>query len=682
MKKLLFVSLFTLLNILSAWAYDFEVDGIYYNIILGTSTEVEVIFGTDRYFGMVVIPATVVHGDETYNVTAIGGNAFASCSGLTSVTIPEGVTSIGYAAFVHCSSLTSLMIPSSVALIEDAAFKGCSSLTSVYYGGSISQWCSKRWGYHHGYVFDRDYDLYINNEKVVDLVIPNSVDIIEPYAFQYCGSLTSVVIPNSVTAIGDDAFGGCSSLTSVVIPNSVTAIGYSAFEGCSGLTSVTIPNSVTTIRSSAFDGCSGLTSLTLPESVTTIEYFAFAGCSGLTSLVLPESVLHIEYAAFFACSGLTSVTIPGGITSIGNGAFERCTGLPSVTIPEGVDSIGAYAFYGCSSLATVSIPESVTYIGEKAFDSTAIGSPLHNTTVFAKMPEDYSGGYTIPDGIQTIADGAFSGCSGLNFLAVIPESVIAIGAQAFYGCSGLKSVTLPVSLDTIGKYAFAFCDSLMSVISLAAKPPYCVNDDSEGDATFSVHGQTFSVYGTLYVPRGSKAAYQAAPVWRDFDKIEEIETTGTCLVTVRVNDESMGRVEGGGEYASGEQIILEAIPGEGYHFVKWDDGNTDNPRPLAVISDITLTATFAKNETEPSEPTDPSDPTDPTANESALTAAPIAYVQGRTAYLADGLGEVEAFTATGQRVYRGTDRTITLPRPGIYVLRVVADGRRCKVIVK
>ncbi|MDE7104075.1 MAG: chitobiase/beta-hexosaminidase C-terminal domain-containing protein, partial [Bacteroidales bacterium] len=90
-------------------------------------------------------------------------------------------------------------------------------------------------------------------------------------------------------------------------------------------------------------------------------------------------------------------------------------------------------------------------------------------------------------------------------------------------------------------------------------------------------------------------------------------------------------------------------------------------------------ASFTLN-TKPGDPSDPLTP--PTANESALTAAPIAYVQGRTAYLADGLGEVEAFTATGQRVYRGTARTITLPRPGIYVLRVVADGRRCKVVVK
>ncbi len=75
-------------------------------------------------------------------------------------------------------------------------------------------------------------------------------------------------------------------------------------------------------------------------------------------------------------------------------------------------------------------------------------------------------------------------------------------------------------------------------------------------------------------------------------------------------------------------------------------------------------------------------PIDTTANESALSAAPFAYVQGRTAYLADGLGEVEAFTVTGQCVYRGFDHTIELLRPGVYVLCVVSDGRCCKVVVR
>ncbi|MDE5735528.1 MAG: hypothetical protein K2H65_00410, partial [Bacteroidales bacterium] len=84
----------------------------------------------------------------------------------------------------------------------------------------------------------------------------------------------------------------------------------------------------------------------------------------------------------------------------------------------------------------------------------------------------------------------------------------------------------------------------------------------------------------------------------------------------------------------------------------------------------------------PDDPDDPDNPDDPSANESALAAAPFAYVQGHTVYLTDGLGEVEAFTAVGQRVYRGRERAITLPRTGIYVLRVVADGRRCKIIVR
>ncbi|MDE6514717.1 MAG: hypothetical protein K2L03_01600, partial [Bacteroidales bacterium] len=84
----------------------------------------------------------------------------------------------------------------------------------------------------------------------------------------------------------------------------------------------------------------------------------------------------------------------------------------------------------------------------------------------------------------------------------------------------------------------------------------------------------------------------------------------------------------------------------------------------------------------PSDPGSPGTPSDPTANEQASAAAPFAYVQGRTVYLCDGLGEVEAFTAMGQRVYKGFDRAFTLPHIGIYVVRVTADGRRCKIIVR
>jgi hypothetical protein len=141
--------------------------------------------------GAITIPSSL----GGYPVTSIGDGAFFSCSGLTSVMIPNSVTSIGEGAFFSCSGITSVTIPNSVTSIERGAFMGCSGLTSV--------------------------------------MIPNSVTSIGGGAFWNCSGLTSVMIPNSVTSIGGGAFFSCSGLTSVMIPNSVTSIGEEAFKGCS-----------------------------------------------------------------------------------------------------------------------------------------------------------------------------------------------------------------------------------------------------------------------------------------------------------------------------------------------------------------------------------------------------------------------------------------------------------------
>ena len=125
----------------------------------------------------------------------------------------QGATTIGNAVFASCSSLTSITIPDSVTIIGGSAFNGCRSLTSVMIGSSITS--------------------------------------IGGSAFASCSSLTSITIPNKVISISNDAFNGCRSLTSVTIGNSVTNIGSSAFAGCSSLTSITIPDSVTSIAYSA-----------------------------------------------------------------------------------------------------------------------------------------------------------------------------------------------------------------------------------------------------------------------------------------------------------------------------------------------------------------------------------------------------------------------------------------------
>ena len=319
-----------------AFAHDIEVDGIYYNFISTSDLTVKVTYKgssygyySNEYMGSVVIPSTVTYNNRTLKVTSIGDYAFADCSSLTEVTIPNSVTNIGDYAFSDCSSLTSVTIGNSVTSIGNYAFLGCSSLTSV--------------------------------------TIPNSVTSIGDFAFSSCYRLTSVTISNSVTSIGYSAFSNCSKLTSVIIPNSVTSIGERAFSGCSSLTNVTIPNSVTSIGEDAFGSCTSLTSVTIPNSVTRISNYTFSGCTSLTSITISNSVTSIGTSAFYKCSGLTSITIPNSVTSIGQNAFGSCTSLTSIIIPNSVTSIGESTFSNCSGLKSATIGSGVEHIKNKAF---------------------------------------------------------------------------------------------------------------------------------------------------------------------------------------------------------------------------------------------------------------------------------------------------------------------------
>ena len=365
-------------------------------------------------------------------VKKIGEYAFQKCTGLTSVTIPDGVESIGDYAFQGCTGLTSITIPDGVEIIGDYAFSGCSGLKSVTIG--------------------------------------NSVKSIGKYAFNECSGFNSVTIPNSVMSIGDYGFYNCKNLSSVTIENPNTHKGNNAFTGtpwndqtevydyviykgtvvCGHVLteprSIVLREGTTEIANGAFEDCGRINSITIPGSVKTIGQSAFSGCKYLTSIIIPEGVEIIGDYAFSNCTGLNTISIPNSVTSIGDGAFNSCTGLTSIIIPKSVTKIGNSVFSWCSGLTSIKVDSENTYYDSRD-NCNAIIETVSNTFLRGCMNS------VIPNSVTCIGNHAFSGYTNLTSI-IIPNSVTNIGSNVFSGCSNLTSVTIPNSVTYVGKDAF------------------------------------------------------------------------------------------------------------------------------------------------------------------------------------------------------------------------------------
>lgn len=225
----------------------------------------------------------------------------------------------------------------------------------------------------------------------------------------------------------------------------------------------TVPNSVIEIADRAFSDCTGLTAIEIPNSVIEIGSEAFSHCAGLTSVEIPDSVTKIRISTFKGCTALTAIEIPNSVTEIGDRAFNGCSALASVEIPNSITEIGGWAFSGCESLTSIEIPDSVTKIGMWAFsDCSALNVPLFNANVFAFMPTNYEGTYSILPGVKAIASCAFYGCTGLTFVK-IPNSITEIGYKVFEGCSSLTAIEFPQTITSIGECALSDCTSMISV---------------------------------------------------------------------------------------------------------------------------------------------------------------------------------------------------------------------------
>jgi len=398
------------------------------------------------------------------NNGSIPSKCFSSNKSLKTVEI-SGECTIGSYAFNGCSALKELSI-SGNGVIENSCFYGCTLLDNINFCGigkysfrydafdacesqrnvaidDLTAWCKLNFSTGSN-PLAYNANLILNGETVTDLVIPETIDKINGYAF-YGSTIKTLIVNDNIKSIGAYAFSESKLLQSAKLSNNVANIGACAFMNCSALASVNIPDALQTIINHTFYKCSSLTEVKIPETVHSIGISAFYECSNLTEIKIPDNVEIIDKNAFYGCSGASSIIFGNKVETIGESAFQNCSKVSELNIPESVVSMGKNVFNSCSSLLKISLPQSITAIPEGAFMNC---QALHEIA--------------IPNSILTIGDNAFNGCGSIISIN-IPDKVTTIGQSAFYSCSSLEKVVFGKALESIGSQAFRSCSSLQSV---------------------------------------------------------------------------------------------------------------------------------------------------------------------------------------------------------------------------
>ena len=381
-----------------------------------------------------------------------------------------GITAINSLSFRDCPNLTAITIPASVTNIDSWSFMDCPSLVSLKVAEG------------NEYFDSRDDCNAIIRSKAGEGA--NQV------ANEMVKGCKATTFPASVPRIGQGAFRNCTSLTSVIIPTTISSIGSDAYYGCTNLASVTISKSVTSIEDNAFIRC-GITTLTVDKENTV--YDSRDNCN---------AVIRTEFNELRI--GCKTTVIPNTVTSIGHGAFRECLGLVTIDIPTSVQTLGQWVFQSCPDLTAVVIPSSVTFIVGPLFSYC---NSLTSITVDENNP-NYDSRNNCNAIIQKEDNILISACDA----TIIPNTVETIGLSAFNGCEQTETVAIPASVTNIESNAFAGMSNLKEVVVRSSVP--C----TLGAYVFSHNNWNPK---TLFVPKGSAAAYTAADGWKEFPTITE-----------------------------------------------------------------------------------------------------------------------------------------------------------------
>ena len=509
-SKKTFLFLFSILCFLPNYAYDFEINGIRYDITSFTELTVKASSISETLVGELSIPSEIEFSGKVLKVTEISDDFANSNSSISSLTINEGIVSIGNRAFRNCANLKTIDIAQSVTLIGEECFYGCSVLESFRSNGIVTMGaksfaeCGNLKVISIESLDSLQQGIFFNCSQLMDCNRP-TIKSIGKEAFKNCLSLKEYYIPAGVSTIGESAFEGCSSLITMIIPNNVKELGKGVFSYCTALTSISIGAGISYLPW-IFEECSNLSEIRFEDSYSTLVFGytgkdeeSWEGTIGNKDI----SIDYTSYPAMFSGFNLKSVYIGRNITTEKFCYYSR-----------EYNSYIKHAYYipnppfSTSNIEFLTIGSCVSHL--KMCGSTTGADYTHGTWNGAFQDCTNLDSVAIYSPATDIPENTFSGCNRIESLE-IPNTVTEIGSNAFYECAGLKKISLGNSLTTIGNNAFEGCDSLIEINLKNPNPP-----------TYNTGFSNMHYINTkVNIPTGCLNKYQESEPWRNFWNISE-----------------------------------------------------------------------------------------------------------------------------------------------------------------
>lgn len=439
-------------------------------------------------------------------VKIIGNSAFAGCTNLQEVSLSHGLDSIGNSAFEY-TAIQYIKIPNSVTRLGYNIFHNCKQLGGVSLGQghtSIS------------------YGMFSGCEKLSNIFIPANIKRIESYAFNGCTSIETFLLPSTVTTIDEYAFTGCGGDFIAMVDGIFTSEKFNKpniFYN-NKFTSVEFVQNYWSLAERAFAGSSELKKVNMGGLTNIIPADCFYDCPELEVLEIVAGIEEIGNGAFRYCKKITEFVAPGTLKSIGEYAFAPCDSIRRIILNEGLETIDYKAFSNGKKTEKIVIPSTVSVIGIRAFEYCSgvleINCELTDEISSYNYIFDYNT-FTevkIGEGVTRVSKNLFNNSRELQKVS-LPNSLKEIGATAFSNCPKLTEIKIPAGVTKMGSDAFYGCNNLKKIYASPTTPP----------SVYYPFSYTTYENATLYVPTGSKAAYQAADYWKEFTNIVEMNFT-------------------------------------------------------------------------------------------------------------------------------------------------------------